>query len=547
MAVLFVITTVLCLFSGTSVAHSRIQYDPMVVTPLGTLQGYRMMSRGGRKFLAFSGVPYAKPPLGDLRFQPPVPVEAWTGIKDAKEDGPFCVQYNMFNLQPGPIGVEDCLYLSLYTHNVTGNRAVLVHFHGGGFSTGNGARITGPQYLMDEDVVVVDVNYRLSMFGFLSFEDLDMPGNQGLKDQLQALRWIQQNIESFGGDPNRVTLVGESAGGGSVFHHMVSPLSKGLFHAGIAESGTCYNPWAFNSPGSARNASMLLLSLLNCTYTNTKEAVACLTSKDATEIVSKTENMRWWQIERKVDFGPVQEPPSSPGAFLVGPVKNWNQAPVPLIIGTTSAEGLIRTVYFESYNMSYQWFTENFNQFAPKSLKITKMSSKPLEVTSALRQYYLPRKEITEKDWVNLTTLYSDSWFTIGILDGANKHSGDVYFYYFDYLGEKSSAGNSDSRNGSIHFGANHIEEMTYLWYNKEIGDLAGEDLKLSKKLVKLWTDFAKYGTPTPEGSSLKWNKWTPKTRCNLVISKQGLIMKEGLADDRYRFWKTLPYNDLFF
>lgn len=517
--------------------------EPIVHTPLGKVRGHTMTSREGRRFFAFSGLPYAKPPVGKLRFQPPEPPVPWTGVRDAKEDGPFCLQYNHFDTVREPIGVEDCLYLSLYTHNVSGSAPVLVHFHGGGFSSGNGARNTGPQYLMDEDVVIVDVNYRLSMFGFLSFGDLEMPGNQGMKDQVQSLRWVQQNIARFGGNPKSVTIFGESAGAGSVYHHTVSLLSRGLFHKAIAESGSSYNAWAVRHSRDARKSSFFLLSLLGCNHTSSSEAVACLLSKDANEIVLQSQYMLGWQIDKKYDFVPVLEPPS-PGAFLVGPVSKWKHEPVPFMMGTTSGEGLLRTLYFPYYNMSYEWFTDNFEELAPLSLMISNTSTTPLEVVRALRQYYLPNKEITENDWYNLTMLYGDSWFAIGILDGANKHPGGVYFYYFDYLGENSVGGKD--RNTTIIFGAFHTEEINFLWYRKEIGELKGQDLEVSKKVVKMWTDFAKYGTPAPKGSGLQWKKWTPKEHNYLEISKKGYKPKVGFAEEKYRFWKTLNYYDLF-
>nr|XP_014292970.1 esterase FE4-like [Halyomorpha halys] len=125
----------------------------------------------------------------------------------------------------------------------------MIHIHGGGFFGGTGPRRTEPHYMMDEDIVIVDISYRLGFLGFLSFKDKEMPGNQGLKDQVLAKKWVQKNIHLFGGDPNSVTLVGESAGAGSAYHHTVSPMSRGLFHRAIAESGTSYNPWGVAPPG----------------------------------------------------------------------------------------------------------------------------------------------------------------------------------------------------------------------------------------------------------------------------------------------------------
>ncbi|CAH1398676.1 unnamed protein product [Nezara viridula] len=288
----------------------------------------------------------------------------------------------MYQRRPTVFGVEDCLYLAVYTHDTKGKAPVLFHLHGGGFIAGNGPHKTDPRYLMDEDVVVVVVNYRVGIMGFLSFEDNVMPGNQGLKDQVMALRWVKNNIAKFGGDPNKVTLVGESAGAASVYHHTISPLSKGLFHRGIAESGSSYNMRCIMPPGMAKERAQKLAELVSCRKNNSKEATDCLLKKDAKELVGHMEDFR----------------------------------------------------------------------------------------------------------------AYTDSWYTSGIFDAANKHTGDVYFYYFDYRGEFSffpSGGNKTQ----YAIGASHTDEIIYLWHNKNFAsNLKGEDLELSKKLVKIWTDFAKFG-----------------------------------------------------
>lgn len=513
--------------------------EPIIETPLGKVRGYTMTSRTGRRFYAFSGLPYAQPPINDLRFEPPQPALPWRGIKDAKEHGPFCLQANLYLLNPRVIGVEDCLYLSLYTHNISRKAPVIVHFHGGGFVSGNGARKTKPQYFMDEDVVIVDVNYRVGIMGFLSFEDEVMPGNQALKDQVQALKWVQQNIASFGGDPNCVTIIGESAGSRSVYHHTISPLSKGLFHRAIAESGTSYNFGSLLPRGYVSKQSHRLAELTNCTRSNTKEIVACFKAKNARELADQLIKYREWQIDPIFIFGVVFE--TGPGAFLTGPKKSWKHADVPCLMGTTSAEGLLRTAYFLRYNMSWEWYTENFNNVAPISLGYSETASDPTSITKKLREYYLPKKEITLEDWPKIVQMYTDSLYKMGIMEGADKHAGEVYFYYFDYLGIYTLGGNL---NRTLMTGAFHTDEIIYIWYNELFANINGPDLMLSKKLVKLWTNFAKYGTPTPKGSEIKWDTWTPNHHRYLHISNDGIKMAEGLAEDRYRFWKTLNTVD---
>nr|UYG55598.1 esterase 1 [Arma chinensis] len=526
------------------IAASRAHDDPLVVdTTNGKLRGRVMTSRAGRKFLGFTGVPYAKPPVGSRRFEPPEEMERWTGIRNATEPGPWCIQANTFDITPVAIGTEDCLFLAVYTHRTTSRNAVMIHFHGGGFNSGDAEHKTLPTYMMDKDVVIVDVKYRLSFFGFLSFEDNVMPGNQALKDQVMAMKWVQKNIAKFGGDPNRVTIVGESAGAGSVYHHIVSPMSKGLFHRAIAESGTSYNGWAVAPPGLAKANCQRLAKLMNCPGETTTAAVSCLKTKNATEIANALTEFLVWQIDSTIIW-PVFEP-EGPGAFLTGPVSKWKHNPVPLMLGTTSGEGLLRTGYFAYYNTEMKWLNDNFARLAPLSLFYGNSSSNPSEVTKKVREFYFNDGQITSglDSWYNLTQVYTDSWFVIGIIDGANYHSGDVYFYYFDYIGEYTYG---PEYNRTLYFGAPHTEEINFIWENPNVNwTLRGDDLKFSRRLVKIWTDFAKFGTPTPRGSEISWSKWNPKRHNYLEMSKSGFNEKEGFAKDRYKFWKSINYRDL--
>ncbi|XP_066908800.1 juvenile hormone esterase-like [Halyomorpha halys] len=514
---------------------------PIVDTTAGAVRGFTSRSRSGRQFLSYKGIPFARPPLGKLRFKPPEEPQPWAGIRNATEDGPFCIQYNMFQLNPQVIGSEDCLHLSVFTHDTNGSAPVLVHIHGGGFIAGDKSKIS-PIYFMDHDVVVVGINYRLGIMGFLSFEDQEQPGNQGMKDQVMALRWVKKNIAKFGGDPNRVTLVGESAGGASVIHHVISPLSRGLFHGAIAESGSSYNIWTILPPGLARNRASNLTSLASCRFNSTREIVTCLQEMNATELVGLMEHFREWQIDPlMLLFQPVLESKGSE-AFLTGPISSWEHSPVPLLIGMTSGEGLLRSRYFLEYNMDFKWYNDNFEKVAPISYQYVSSASNPDEVTRKIKQYYFGNKEITAADWLNITLAYSDSWFTAGILDAANKHTGDVYFYYFDYIGEYSYT----PKNKTLAIGAGHSEEILYIWFKTFAPDLKGSDLELSIKLVEIWTNFVKYGKPVSPESNRLWPTWTSKKHRYMHISKSGFQIKEGLLENRYSFWSSLNYKDKY-
>nr|CAD7416654.1 unnamed protein product [Timema poppensis] len=222
-------------FANTSVAlalptaeHAIVSVlcqEPTVTVAQGTLRGQSVTSSYGLTYNSYLGIPYAQPPVGDLRFKAPQDPVAWEGTRDATTFGSSCVQDSVS-------GSEDCLYLNVYTPqnpSSAANLPVMVYIHGGAFVSGSGSDTNNkPEYFLEQGIVAVYINYRLNIFGFLSLEGTDVSGNAGLKDQVAALRWVKNNIASFGGDPNSVTIVGESAGGASIHYQVLSPMSQGV-------------------------------------------------------------------------------------------------------------------------------------------------------------------------------------------------------------------------------------------------------------------------------------------------------------------------------
>lgn len=251
--------------------------DPLeVVTEAGTIRG-----RPDGATRAFRGIPYAAPPVGEHRFRPPQPVAHWDGARDATDVGPMCPQN--FGFAPGG-GDEDCLYLNVWTPAPAPATPapVMVWFHGGAFVFGSGGEpyYGGAKLAESRGVVVVTVNYRLGPFGFLAHPDLaaedpahPSSGNYGLEDQLAALEWVQRNIAAFGGDPARVTIFGESAGGFSACVHYLSPRSRGLFHAVISQSGVCGSDIIERSRAEAEAAGVAFAEEVGCAGPG---ALACL-------------------------------------------------------------------------------------------------------------------------------------------------------------------------------------------------------------------------------------------------------------------------------
>jgi len=264
----------LCFLAALGDDGAAIQQGTLIRLRDGDLQG--AVDGGARRFL---GIPFAAPPLGALRWRPPAPIVPWQGMKDATAFGPACAQLSSV-ITPRSES-EDCLYLNVWTPDPAPARPlpVMVWIHGGGNNNGSandpvplglgGLFYDGRHLAETRDVVVVSMNYRVNVFGFfphssLAVEDAEYPhsGNQGLLDQQQALRWVRDNIVAFGGDPNNVTIFGESAGSYNVCFHIVSPGSHGLFHRAIGQSGGCttYQPTA----AEAETRSQAVIDAIGC-------------------------------------------------------------------------------------------------------------------------------------------------------------------------------------------------------------------------------------------------------------------------------------------
>lgn len=255
----------LLLFCG-SIASEIVQIDD------GQIEGTTMTSRMGRSFHAFLRIPFAEPPLTRLRFAPPVPAIPWSGIHNGTYYGPQCYQSSP---RTGILMSEDCLQLNVFTTSLTELKPVIVFIHGGAFSQGTAVN-HGPQNLMDREIVLVTINYRLGALGFLATGTRESPGNVGMKDQALALKWVQKNIEKFGGDKTKVTIGGYSAGSFAVTALVASPMAKGTFHGAIAMSGaiTGLKPLRNEYLDQAKS----LANQLHCSSDNVADMMACLRS-----------------------------------------------------------------------------------------------------------------------------------------------------------------------------------------------------------------------------------------------------------------------------
>ncbi|XP_012944282.1 acetylcholinesterase-like [Aplysia californica] len=234
--------------------------------PFGVIEGVDVQAiTSGKTVYAYYGIPFAEPPVGPLRFRPPVPYAGRNpnNVISSNSFRASCMQ----EAPPVPTTTsEDCLHLNIFAPSASSQteRKVMVWIHGGGYILGDVRPYTPTDLVADYDVVVVTIHYRLGFFGFMSTGDEASPGNNGLRDQVLALQWVKDNIRAFGGDPDDVTLFGESAGAGSVSFLSLSPYSKGLFTKAIMQSGTVFSPWSIISPARARSNFYKMAGQLNC-------------------------------------------------------------------------------------------------------------------------------------------------------------------------------------------------------------------------------------------------------------------------------------------
>jgi para-nitrobenzyl esterase len=476
---------------------------------------------------SFSGIPYAASPAGDRRWRPPVPPEPWAGIRQCDSFGPVAPQAQGLMDQalggtPGEFS-EDCLNLNVWTPGLdAARRPVMVWVHGGSFMTGTGssALYRGGLLSREGDVVVVTINYRLGLLGFLAHPALEDPGqtwldgqdwtgcgNWGLADQMAALAWVRDHIDEFGGDPGNVTLFGESAGGMSVSTLLATPAASGLFHKAIVESGPPYTcTLAVAGDRAERLAARLGVA---CTR-------AALTGVPVEQMVEVAND---FDSAADLDAGLLMTPVVDGGLVLLPPTESvaaGSGATVPLLIGTNRDE----SAFFALGNPKLM--TLDLDGLRRWMRRITLDHVAADEVITTVAAARSARGESVEpRDlWSAIATEYV---FRVGTVRFANAHAAaaDTGIGTYNYL----FTWESPAFGGEL--GSCHALEIPFVFgtlKNEAIQSFSGggEDaFALSGAIRRAWTSFARTGVPAcdlPGCEAVAWETWNPVLRPTTVL-----------------------------
>ncbi|XP_046677470.1 acetylcholinesterase-like [Homalodisca vitripennis] len=522
--------------------RGRCQSDVPLNTKRGPIVGTRFSPNPDTKvsYDAFLGIPYGQIPA---RFQMAVPRTPWSTAKDTKTDGPACPQiFGTFK--------EDCLYLNVFTPvNAASSPSkypVMAFVHGSAFTASSSSSLLyGPDFLIPENVILVTFNYRLGAVGFLTLGSKVAPGNLGLTDTLLALQWIQDEISIFGGDPDHVTLFGESAGSAIVTSHYLSSLSTDLFVNAIAQSGSVLSDWAVISVAEGTRRAKVLAQALGCNITeNDRTLLSCLQKADINDIVAKQSIVL-----------PSEEIISGSGGLRFVPVlDSYLMADVPffndtleglkvaamargksLIIGITTDDGIVKFLLDDSWKEG----ESNVEDFIPRRVRDAVSPDRLLVMGQDIHDRYFP-DTFDQNKVLSLLRLNTDTLFSYPAAKISNYFANLTYGYVFKYYGSWSQPIQFPYQLKTV----NHGSELPYIFYFSKVSlpldscSFNAENIAMKNKMVNWWTTFAKYGSP---GS--QWG--TVSTMGYMVIDSTNSIMSSSTFNSEYfNFWDVMEKSD---
>lgn len=539
------------LLSVLSVSHANEPVNaPVVETKVGTIIGkFNDVTVFGKKLKVerYLGIPYAKPPLGDLRFQKPVPKQPFTSPYKALKHGNICYQLHLLPLVKAEMPEsEDCLFLNVYAPARKDDCPVMIWIHGGAFVVGASDPYVSDALAAYGNVIVVTLNYRLSLWGFLSTEDVHAPGNYGLFDQHLAIKWVHENIKAFGGDPSRVTIFGESAGSASVVYQSTFEGNRGLFQRAIAQSGSISAMWA--STNHAKNDTEKLAKLIGCKNKKSAALVDCIKHVSADSLSATINNVTNGFITFPCPFLPNVD-----GEFLKKSAKHLIKVDPDILLserspffgtldfltGINAAEGALMMGPLAGIADPEQFEPNRTyleGDLIPTALSFVFGKDIPQVMLDLFIHEYKvwADPENMEKIRNKLMQIYADFMFsapmveTIGYHTSVSKKSKKTYVYKFDikpsdsFLPVPSWVEN-----------ANHMDELEYIFFDEIAGVMTNLPSKdgympqewendIAEYMITMWSNFAKTGNPNkPTPVRMFWPAYTKETQHYLHITRE--------------------------
>ncbi len=461
----------------------------------------------------FYGIPYAKPPIGNLRFMEPQPTDPWNEIKDASNFKAISPQNYVDDPPIGQEESEDCLYLNIWTPQADDKkRPVMFWIHGGGFVIGAGSRkrLNGSKLATFGNVVVVTFNYRLGALGFLNLPSVTP--NLGILDQVAALQWVKENIEKFGGDPGNITIFGESAGGMSVGILLTIASTKRLFQKAIIESGAT-NPNDFEPLSARQGAEKFVkkLGLKNADIADLQSVPLDKLMKIQQKIAGNVFDLKSNPFRPFVDGKIMTEQP-------IEVIRKGKSANVPVIIGYNSEElGMISNLLEDSGEVKRKVIMKVIKSQLEKSGISKKDLNKLIESYKKEVKNKCPDKDFKYWDFI-----LSDSMFRIPILHQLEAHlenESNIYHYIFHYNSPKFGA-------------ALHTFEIAFVFGTlgedmvQDAVTNSKDSLELSNLMMKTWVNFARNGNPNHEGIP-QWKPYDLKNRNTMILSNDSKIIND--------------------
>ncbi|MCF2950276.1 carboxylesterase family protein [Paraglaciecola aquimarina] len=476
----------------TTSANSQEKGNALVRIKQGELSGSLELQKQVR---AFKGIPYAAAPVGDLRWQPPQQAAVWHGTRNAQYFGHKCMQNPMFSdMQFRDAGTsEDCLFLNVWTPaKKAKNLPVLVYFYGGGFAAGDGSekRYDGAN-MAKQGIVTVTVNYRLGIFGLFAHPQLSTDsgyqgsGNYTFMDQAAALKWVSENIQSFGGDPKRVTIAGESAGSFSVSALMASPLSRQYINGAIGESGSFLAGRLNSLEVAEKKGEEVAKSILSGLKLSAKDTISALKELSAQELLDAATKAKHVWFTANVDNYVIPK-------TLTQMYAQGDYAKVPLLAGNNSQEGSYQSVLG---NRSAT--VENYKQAL--EARYPNIYGKMLELYPAKNEEQVKdaAQAIASDEFISLST-----WNWMDLVTQTNSQA--TFFYNYTHVRPLMKAEYwSNSWKQSAARGATHSAEIEYALGNLDINPLyewKEQDYKVSKIVQQYFANFIKTGNPNGKG-----------------------------------------------